>query len=370
MSTSSASAHATSAWLRAPWWDLGCLGFCWVPFYLWVVYGLGLDGQAGTMATPALALATVVALAITYVHRHYTFVLVYGDRGTFSRRAREFIVAPFLVFGVIGLMRAFRGTELVAGVSPWMVVLVAVGAWNIWHTVMQRYGILRVYGGKSRGGLEVSAHGKRDLALLWSTVLLVAALVLVFRAETFASHANAARLLRVLRPILEGPVPWALLGGSASLWAVVFGRWLRHEVRAEVDSRAPRLLFLASTAALFAVFLVHGPVIGYLCFGVAHALEYVAFVHHFGERKFSRDPANKGLVARWMRQPWIFGVLLSGLLLLLFLSLREHRKTDVYLVYYMGTSLLHFLFDGWIWKVRTPAVGAHLGVRGGVASSR
>jgi len=370
MSTSSASANATSAWLRAPWWDLGCLAFCWVPFYVWVVHGLGLDGQAGTTATPALALATVVALAITYVHRHYTFVLVYGDRGTFSRRAREFIVAPVLVFGVVGLMRAFRGAELIAGVSPWMVVLVAVGTWNIWHTVMQRYGILRVYGGKSRGGLEVRAHGKRDLALLWSTVLLVAVLVLVFRAETFASHANAARLLRVLRPILAGPTPWILLGGSVSLWALAFGRWVRHEAEAEVESRAPRLLFLGSTAALFAIFLVHGPVVGYLCFGVAHSLEYVAFVHHFGERKFSRDPTNKGVVARWMRQPWIFGVLLSGLLLLLFLSLREHRKTDVYLVYYMGTSVLHFLFDGWIWKVRTPAVGDHLGVRGAAASQR
>ena len=84
MSTSSASANATNAWLRAPWWDLGCLGFCWVPFYLWAVYGLGLGGPKGTAVTGALALATVVALAITYVHRHYTFVLVYGDRGTFS----------------------------------------------------------------------------------------------------------------------------------------------------------------------------------------------------------------------------------------------------------------------------------------------
>ncbi len=366
MSTSSANA---TAWLRAPWWVLGFLGFCWVPFYLWVVHGLGLDGL-GTKATPALALATVVALAITYVHRHYTFVLVYGDRGTFSRRAREFIAAPILVFALLGLMRAFRGVDLIAGISPWMVVLVVVGIWNIWHTVMQRYGILRIYAGKSRGGLEVRAHGKRDFRLLWATVLLVAASVLVFRAETFAGHANAARLLRVLRPLLTGPTPWIIFGGAAFLWASVFAVWLRQELRADVESRAPRLLFFLSTAALFSVFLVHGPIVGYLCFGVAHALEYVAFVHHFGERKFSRDPAKRGLVARWMRQPWIFGVLLSGLLLLLFVSLREHRRTDVYLVYYMGTSVLHFLFDGWIWKVRTPAVGAPLGVEAGAVARR
>ncbi|MEZ4380213.1 MAG: hypothetical protein R3A79_02605 [Nannocystaceae bacterium] len=65
-----------------------------------------------------------------------------------------------------------------------------------------------------------------------------------------------------------------------------------------------------------------------------------------------------------MRRPWLFGTLLSGALVLLFSLLVDHRRSDVYLVYYMGTSLLHFLFDGWIWKVRKPHVGGHLGVKG------
>ena len=356
------SANATNAWLRSPLWDLACLGFCWLPFYLWVVFGLGLDGW--TTSPSALALATFVALAITYVHRHYTFILVYGDKGTFSRHSRDFIIAPILAFALIGSMRALRGVDL-SGVSPWMLVLVVVGLWNVWHTVMQRYGILRVYAGRSGGGLAARAHGRRDLALLWSTVVLTAAVVVALRAETFAGHPNAARVLRVFEGGLGGSGLGILLAGVGVVWLAVFARWLRHELRAEpIAGRGPRILFLASTASLFAVFIVHGPIVGYLCFGVAHALEYVAFVHHFGERKFARDPAQRGLVARWMRQPWIFGPLLSGALLLLFFVLRDYRRTDVYLAYYMGTSALHFLFDGWIWKVRTPAVGAHLGVRG------
>lgn len=365
------SANATSAWLRSAWWDLGCLAFCWVPFYLWVVYGLGLDGGWGSTATAALGLATVVALAITYVHRHYTFVLVYGDRGTFSRRARDFIVAPILTFAIVGGGRAFKGADLGVGISPWMLVLVTVGVWNIWHSIMQRYGILRIYAGRSGQGLEERAHGKRDLALLWSCVLLIAALVVVFRAESFAGHKNAKLLLRVLGPLLKGPAPWVILTGSVGITLAAFLRWLRYERRAELSlaERAPRLLFLASTIALLGVFVVHGPIIGYLCFGVAHALEYVAFVHHFGERKFARDPQNRGFVARWMRRPWVFGVLLSGGLLLLFTLLVDHRRGDVYLVYYMGTSLLHFLFDGWIWKVRKPHVGGHLGVKGAAVRS-
>ena len=62
-----------------PVWDLAGLAFGWVPFYLWLVLGLGLGGDLPARAADeATALAVLAALAISYVHRHYTFVVVYG----------------------------------------------------------------------------------------------------------------------------------------------------------------------------------------------------------------------------------------------------------------------------------------------------
>ena len=69
-------------WLRAAWWDLTCLAFCWVPFYLWLVLGLGFSGWEGLGSRAmreAFFTAVLVTLAFTYIHRHYTFILVYGD---------------------------------------------------------------------------------------------------------------------------------------------------------------------------------------------------------------------------------------------------------------------------------------------------
>lgn len=43
-------------------------------------------------------------------------------------------------------------------------------------------------------------------------------------------------------------------------------------------------------------------------------------------------------------------------MLLLFWLVSPYRQEQLYLVYYTSTSLLHFLFDGWIWKVRKPEV--------------
>lgn len=344
-------------WLRGPLWDLACLGFCWLPFYLWTVYGLGLDGSwaARHAQREALAWAAAVALATTYVHRHYTFLLVYGDRDTFRRRARDFVLAPLLVFSVVGACRGVGG-------DLWKLVLVAVGVWNVWHTLMQRYGILRIYAAKAGGGLQERAHGRRDLALLWSSVILVAWVTVLLRAGTFAGQANARQLLRVVRPWLAGSWPWVVLVALGLAWVAVLVHWSRHELRAGLRprERAPRWSFLGSTFALLAVFVVHGPIVGYLCFGVAHALEYVAFVHHFGQQKFARD--GRGPVAALLRRPLLTAPLLVGLLLAAFVLLYGQRQADVYLVYYLGTSLLHFLFDGWIWKVRRPELRRPLGV--------
>lgn len=360
-------------WIRNACWDLGCLAFCWLPFYGWAVFGLGLDGSwAAKSQQTGLAWATAVALATTYVHRHYTFVLVYGDRDTFRLRARDFLLAPLVVFLVVGVCRgvygALRGDPEWAwfGSGTWQAVMITVGVWNVWHTLMQRYGILRIYAGKAGHGLQERAHGRRDLALLWSSVILVSWITLLLRASTFAGQGNARLALKVMGPWLAGPWPWVLLAVLGLAWIGVSLVWLRGELRAELAwrSRVPRWMFFASTLALLAVFVVHGPIVGYLCFGVAHALEYVAFVHHFGQQKFApaSRPEKRSLAARLLRQPLHTAPLLIGGLLLAFVLLYDQRRADVYLVYYMGTSMLHFLFDGWIWKVRRPEVRAQLGV--------
>ena len=40
--------------------------------------------------------------------------------------------------------------------------------------------------------------------------------------------------------------------------------------------RVARLSFWASTFALMGTFVVWGPIVGYLAFGTAHAIEYIA----------------------------------------------------------------------------------------------
>lgn len=52
--------------------------------------------------------------------------------------------------------------------------------------------------------MQERAHGRRDLALLWGSVIFVSWLTLLLRTGTFAGQANARLLLRVARPLTSG----------------------------------------------------------------------------------------------------------------------------------------------------------------------
>jgi hypothetical protein len=363
------------AWLLGPWFDAICIAWAWVPFYLFVVFVLGLDGswslggRDGNGTEPGLGLAMLVALGVSYVHRHYTFLLVYGDDQTFGERVRAYTVVPaalFLALALIVRLQADLSWVLFGlKVRPWMLVLFVTGAWNMWHTLMQRYGITRIYASKAGGGLQTRAHARRDLWLMWSAVALTAALTSMFRAPTFGGIANGRRVLIALEPIIHGVLGWILLGIIAVTAVVAAGSWVIHERAATLTprERIPRLNFVASTAALLLVFVIHGPIVGYLCFGVAHAVEYIFFFHVFGRRKFAkRESQRSGLAAKLLARPLVSGPIIALVLAGLFLLLADYRKSEPYLVYYTATSLLHFLYDGWIWKVRKPEVAAVLGV--------
>ena len=352
-----------------PWFDSACIAWAWLPYYLFVVFVLGLDGEwsrggrDGNGTEPGLGLAMLVAFGLSYIHRHYTFLLVYGDREIFHQRLRAYTLTPAVLFVALALVLRVQGDVRVQlfglKLSPWMLVLVVTGSWNVWHTLMQRHGISRIYASKAHPGLRARAHGRRDLALLWSCVALTAVVTLLFRPSTFAGIGNARKFLRVADPLLHGWVGHSVLAAAAIVSVVTASRWLTHERSVDLPLRArlPRINFLASTAALLAVFVLHGPVIGYLCFGVAHAVEYVFFFHVFGRRKFAgRPPEQQTFASKMLARPLLWGPLIAVGLTLIYFALVDRRDTEAYLVYYTSTSLLHFLYDGWIWKVRKPEV--------------
>jgi len=135
-------APPVTRWLGAPWADQAMV-WAWVPFAL-----------LGAFLSDRVAAAVAVTYAFSYSHQLLTLPLVYGDGATFRSRRLVFTLAPVVVVVAVAVL----WTEA-------FVALAIVGAsWNVFHTLQQRYGLVRLYGrrvGQERPGCRALADLRR-----------------------------------------------------------------------------------------------------------------------------------------------------------------------------------------------------------------
>src|SRR5262249_27510124 len=115
------------------------LAWCWLPVSL-------LMRAAESSLAQTQALMAIVFL-VSFAHQPLTLGLVYGDRRQFEAHRRFYVWAPLLA--AAGIFVGLR-------ISLTVVALMA-GLWNAEHTLMQRYGLMRIYGrkaGDDHGPLE------------------------------------------------------------------------------------------------------------------------------------------------------------------------------------------------------------------------
>jgi hypothetical protein len=357
---SAVSAAPRSPWIRGPLWDLALLSFAWVPFFVLFVFGMHLADGRPIFNRPEFKAAVLIDLGLIFTHRHYVFLMVFGDRRTFDARPRAFLASAAAILLTTLVAWLLRGTAP----SLWGAVFVVQVVWNIWHTIMQRYGIGRIYAGRAGAGLQSGEHAWRERRLLWSGVILVVIGLLVTRADVLRGNSATEAVLQFLEPISRGTVSVVLLAGTAVAFLAFLVSWASAELEAKIElrDRVPRLAFLGSTFLLLVIMYAYGPVIGFLVFATAHAIEYIAFVHHFAGRSYAarRD----GLAARVLRHPLRSALVVVPVSFGLYAWMRLSGIAflGVFVVYETTAAMVHFAYDGWVWKARSPTLRKPLGL--------
>jgi hypothetical protein len=326
-------------WVGGPASDI-LLWVLWIPF---AVAGVALGGD-----TDALQRLVVVTLTVSLAHQPLTYWLVYGDSEQFASRRALFTVTPLAMLGLV-----------VAGLllAPALVVIVAA-AWNVGHTLRQRHGVARIY------GRLVAEDGQTEHTLLWSWLGLAVALVVADR--DLDEQIARAGIGGHNRDALDG---LAAIGAVAPLLIVVMSvvtvvgtlRWVRRE-RALAAVNPAKWAYLASTAALFVVLVVH-PTAGFLGYVGGHALEYALIVRRRIRLTDPGSPRRGALfgVLRGTGRPGFWTVYaVSVVCLLLVLDRIESRFVASTVVLTLGG--LHLLHDGFIWRLRRPETRERLGM--------
>jgi len=319
-------------WLGAPWADQA-LVWAWVPFAL-----------LGAFLADRVAAAVAVTYAFSYSHQLLTIPLVYGDGATFRSRRLVFTLAPVVVVVAVAVL----WTEA-------FVALAIIGAsWNVFHTLQQRYGLVRLYGrrvGQDRPGVE------RWLIFAGFATALTAAVASPRLGDQFSSgvldlgepgmNTWTAGLLADARPV------GALLAPVMLVLTIALGRRWWQQERVRPQNRAKHW-YLGSTMVMFAV-APFAPMAALLGFIGSHAAEYYVVVARSLRSRTAATP--RSLLARVtaVLRPWpavvLFGV---GAVWLVYWSMTTSIGVAAFVVA-LSLSALHFLYDGIIWRVGRPA---------------
>lgn len=235
-------------WIYGAGWDL-FIALCWLPIFL-VCHVL----MAGNSAPAAgfLRDGVAVALLVSFLHQPLTFGLVYGDGNQFALHRRLFVWAPIVSVSV----------AVLAAAANLAIVVPVAAAWNLQHTLRQRYGLQRIYAGKSGYGSPRLDRAFAYVAMA-GALLAVAAMPgtagLIQRSGLDPMNAQGVHLLVELRP----EALWLLAIAMVAL-AVVLGELVRQERAAGEKANRAKWIYQSSSLALVASIVID-PAVGSSC---------------------------------------------------------------------------------------------------------
>ncbi len=332
-------------WIHGPVADTA-LAFLWVPFAL-VAHAMEHDYHSLTRYVGLVFL-------LSFAHQPLTLGLVYGDQSQRAARRRLYSVAPLAMLAAvtIGSMVSLAAVAVVAGL------------WNAEHTLMQRYGLTRMYGRKA--GDDHGAMEKRMIVswLVTATIALAAFVdlpALVAQIGMGGTNARGVAMLHDLQPLAR----WLVVPAAVVVIALL-SRWWRAE-RALGDRANPaKHLYLAATLGLILAVLVD-PIAGFVGYVGSHALEYFVVVHRSLRHRAVADTSTVATITRTSaRRAGTYTAYFAAIAAIVVLT-TDNFGGQLYRYAILFFGGLHILYDGFIWKLRRPAVAASLGLPTAVA---
>jgi tetratricopeptide (TPR) repeat protein len=287
-------------------------------------------------------------------------IRAYGDRALFQRFRWRFICAPIFLVVVCA---AFSLWDLKG------IVLVAF-IWGVWHGMMQTYGFCRIYDAKVGSFADVTRRLDFALCGIWfATAVLLSPQRMADTLETYYSAGGPFIPPALLRAGQQGLLALALLISTVFLANFI---WMWSSGRRP----SPVKLVLLITSISFWWFcnnIVASVLVGVALFEVFHDVQYLSLVWIYNRKRVESDRSIGGFMRFVFRRSGALVGLYIGLIFA-YGALGYYKSSigiDVVKRILTGvvtaSALLHFYYDGFIWKVREKSTRQSLGIAGGAA---
>ena len=347
-----AAGRKPNLWILDSWRDLVlyvCTPLLLVPIFV---------GAQGLWAAEDIYL--FVAAFGAMGHHLPGMIRAYGDRALFQRFRWRFICAPiFLVL----VCAAFSLWDLKG------IVLVAF-VWGVWHGMMQTYGFCRIYDAKVGSFAEFTRRLDFALCGIWfATAVLLSPQRMTDTLESYYAAGGPLIPPNLLRAAQQGLLALALAVSGVFLVNFVW-MWMQGK------RPSPVKLVLLVTSISFWWYcnnIVASVLVGIALFEVFHDVQYLSLVWIYNRKRVESDSSIGGFMRFVFRRSGaLVGVYVGLVLAYGGLSLSK-SYVDIEAVKRILTgvvtasALLHFYYDGFIWKVREKSTRQSLGISGGTA---
>src|SRR6266850_1681649 len=287
-------------------------------------------------------------------------IRAYGDRALFERFRWRFIIAPiFLVCTCV----AFYWWDLKG-------IVLVVFFWGVWHGMMQTYGFCRIYDAKTGSFATLTRRLDFATCAIWfAAAVLLSSQRMTDTLETYYASGG---------PFIP---PWLLHNLQQIMLAVALAvsvLFLFNFSRMWAEGKRPNPVKLALlvTSICFWWYCNNGVaniLAGIALFEAFHDVQYLSLVWIYNRNRVEKDRSIGGFMRFVFRR--------SGSLVGLYLGLvfaygsvsfiNAHLGMDTVKRILTGvvtaSTLLHFYYDGFIWKVRERSTRQSLGLAGGTA---
>src|SRR5467141_92442 len=287
-------------------------------------------------------------------------IRAYGDRALFQRFKWRFIFAPIFLVVVSAIFSLWdlKGIVLVAFM------------WGVWHGMMQTYGFCRIYDAKVGSFAETTRRLDFAVCGIWfATAVLLSPQRMTDTLESYYAAGGPFIPPALLRAGQQGLLALAIAIAGVFLVNFVW-MWLQGR------RPSPVKLVLLTTSISFWWYcnnIVASVLVGIALFEVFHDVQYLSLVWIYNRKRVETDSSIGGFMRFVFRR--------SGSLVGLYVGLIFAYGALGYFKSSIGidaikriltgvvtaSALLHFYYDGFIWKVREKSTRQSLGIGGGTA---
>src|SRR5216684_2141682 len=289
-------------------------------------------------------------------------IRAYGDRALFERFRWRFVIAPIFLLATCVTFYWWDAKGIV----------LIVFLWGVWHGMMQTYGFCRIYDAKT-GSFEALT---RRLDFATCGIWFATAIVLSPARMTDALDGFYASGVPFISPTIIRFLQQGLLAAAIAVSIIAVANFIWMWTAGKRQN--PVKLALLVTSIAFWWYCNNGVtniLAGIALFEVFHDVQYLSLVWIYNRNRVEKDSSIGGFMRFVFRR--------SGSLIGLYVGLvfaygslayfNSHLEIDTIKRILTGivaaSGLLHFYYDGFIWKVRERSTRESLGLTGGITSA-